>query len=208
MIGRTLTGALIALTIAASPALACKGEEIFSDDFADESGPWDQTQFSKIGGGHAELSMQPGYMGVVRLLADTPKEFDVCVDLTYPEVKNPDGGTTGGLAFWFKDYQNFFGVGTTPFGAAGAWRYNKEKYLRLSPFRKYEALKAGTGQTNTLRITAKGNQITFYANDQKLGSFRGVPEEAYIGLYATSATDETQNVWKFTNFKLTQPPEQ
>src|SRR5262249_43859740 len=120
MIGRAFTGALIALAIAASPALACKGEEIFSDDFADDGGPWDQTQFSKIGGGFAEVTMKPGYLGVVKLLADTPKEFDMCVDLIYPEAKTPDGGTTGGLAFWFKDYENFFYVGTTPIGAAGA----------------------------------------------------------------------------------------
>jgi hypothetical protein len=141
-------------------------------------------------------------------LADNPKEFDMCVDLTYPEAKNPDGGTTGGLAFWFNNYENFWVVGTTPVGAAGAYRYNKDKFLRLSPFKVYSALKAGAGQTNTLRITAKGNQVTFYANDQKLGAFRGVPEETFVGLFASSAQDETQNVWKFSNFKLTQPPAQ
>jgi hypothetical protein len=208
MIGRALMGALIALSIAASPALACKGEEIFSDDFSDDLGPWDQTQFSKIGGGKAELQLRPGYWGVVRFVGDTPKEFDVCVDITYPEAKNPDGGTAGGLAIWFKDYENTFVVATTPVGVAGVFRINKNKYTLLSPFRKYNPLKAGAGQTNTLRITAKGNQVTLYANDQKLASFRGAPEEAYIGLYAQSWEGETENVWQFQNFKLTQPPAQ
>jgi hypothetical protein len=145
MIARVMTGAMLALTIAASPALACKGEEIFSDDFADDAGPWDQTKFSTIGGGSAELKLDGGYWGVVRLLADTPKEFDVCVDITFPEAKNPDGGTAGGLAFWFKDYENAFVVATTPVGVAGAFRYNKNKYQLLSPYRKYDKFKTGAG---------------------------------------------------------------
>jgi hypothetical protein len=59
-----------------------------------------------------------------------------------------------------------------------------------------------------LRITAKSSQVTVYANDQKLVAFRGTPDEAYIGLYAQSWEGETANTWKFSNFKLTQPPPQ
>jgi hypothetical protein len=49
--------------------------------------------------------------------------------------------------------------------------------------------------------------VTVYANDKKVVSFRGTPEEAYIGLYAQSWEGETANAWKFSNFKLTQPPQ-
>ncbi len=57
MMLRTIAGAMLALAIAGGPALACKGDEIFSDDFADDSGPWDSTQFSTIAGGYAELKL-------------------------------------------------------------------------------------------------------------------------------------------------------
>ncbi len=142
----------------------------------------------------------------MRFLGDTPKEFDVCIDVTYPEAKKPDGGTAGGLAIWFKDYQNTYIVATTPAGVAGAHRYNKDKYGLVSPYRKQASLKAGVGEKNTLRVTAKGNQVTVYANDQRLFAFRGTPEEAYIGLYAQSWEGETSNTWKFSNFKLTEAP--
>ena len=36
---QTIAAAVLALTIAASPALACKGEEIYSDDFSSSDGP-------------------------------------------------------------------------------------------------------------------------------------------------------------------------
>jgi hypothetical protein len=206
MILRTIAGAMIALAIAASPALACKGPEIFADEFTDDSGPWDNTNFATIGGGQAELKMQPGYMGVLRYLGDLPKEFDVCVDITTPPAKNPDGGTLGGLAFWFKDYENAYFVGTTPIGAVGSFRVTKGRALVASPFRRQNALKAGAGSKNNLRITAKGNTITVYANDQRVASFRGVPEDGYIGLYAESSQQEDSNPWQFSNFKLSEAP--
>jgi len=206
MILRSFAGAMLALAIVASPALACQGDEIYSDDFSSGDGPWDNVDWATIGGGKAVLKLRPGYMGVLRFLGELPKEFDMCVDVTYPAAKNPDGGTVGGLGFWFKDYENTYIVGTTPVGALGSFRITKNRFLVASPFKVESALKAGAGSKNRIRVTAKGNTITVYVNDQRIRSFRGVPDEGYIGLYAESGQQEESNPWEFTNFKLTEAP--
>jgi hypothetical protein len=203
---RTIMGAMLALAIAGSPALACKGEEIFSDDFADDSGMWGSADFFKIGGGFLELKLQPGYKGVALFQGGQQKEFDACVDITYPEAKKPDGGTVAGFVFWFKDWPNHYVVGTTPVGAVGAYRMNKDKFGLQSPFRTNPAIKAGAGAKNTFRVTVKGNAITIYANDQRVAGFRGTPEDAWMGLFSESEQDNS-NAWKFSNFKLTEPPQ-
>ena len=205
MILRAITGAVFALAIAASPALACKGTEIFSDDFQNSDGPWDSAEWIKIGGGFAELTLPPTYGGVMRYLADPPPDFDLCVDITYPSISKPDGGGIGGIALWFKEFQDTYLVGTTPAGVMGALRIRQGKPLLLSPVRKYAAIKTGAGAKNTFRVTVKGNTVTMYANDQRTASFRGTPGEGTIGLFAESPQDGA-SPWKFSSFKLTEAP--
>ncbi len=202
---RSIVGAVLALAIAASPALACKGDEIFSDDFNEDSGMWPNADWITIGGGAMELKLRPGYQGFAAFRGESPKEFDACVDITYPDAKKPDGGTLAGIAFWFKDYDNYYGVGTTPVGAVGGFRVNKGKFALQAPFRKYNQVKGGTGAKNTFRVTVKGNNITVYANDQRVAGFRGVPDDGLMGLFAESEQDNA-NAWKFSSFKLTEPP--
>src|SRR5262245_54434950 len=61
MVLRAVTGAMLAFAIAASPALACKGDvEIYSDDFANADGPWETTEGVTLGKGFAELKPEPG----------------------------------------------------------------------------------------------------------------------------------------------------
>jgi len=204
---RTVVGALLALTIAASPALACKGEEIYSDDFTQPDGPWPNAAWFSINGGKAELKMEPGYRGVASYLGGNFTDFDVCVDITYPEAKNPDGGTYAGLVFWFKGMDDHYEVFTTPVGVVGAFRFTKSRALLASPVRKQGSLKAGAGATNTIRVTVKDKSVTVYANDEKVAAFKGIMPEGggYIGLMATSEKDQA-NVWQFSNFKLTEAP--
>jgi hypothetical protein len=204
---RSVVGAMLALAIAASPALACKGtQEIFSDDFAEDTGNWGNADWITIGGGSMELKLRAGYQGVARYLGDVPKDFDLCFDVTYPQTKSADGsGTLGGIALWFKDYDNMHAIITSPVGAIAAGKTANGKFTLLSPFRKYPSLKAGAGQKNTLRVTVKGNSVTVYANDQRAAVFRATPIEGDFGLYATSEQDNA-NAWKFSNVKMTDVP--
>jgi hypothetical protein len=206
MVLRAISGALVALAIAASPALACKGKEIFADDFQSDSGSWDNAEWIKIGGGFAELTLPAGYGGVMRYLGDTPKDFDMCVDITYPADATPEGGGgIGGVAFGFADYENVNLVVTAPLGVMGAVRIAKGKLLVASAFRKLTLLKAGPNGKNTVRITVKGNSVTLYANDQKVAGYRSQPGDGALGLYAEGDKDKPAT-WRFSNFKLTEAP--
>jgi hypothetical protein len=204
---RGFAGAMLALAVAASPALACKGEtEIHSDNFADAGGPWDGTDNVTIGGGYATLKTEPGKNAVLAYIGGQFKEFDVCADITIPATKNPDGGAVAGILFWFSgNPADFYGMIMTPGGMLGAIRVKDGKPLVMSPFRKQAAIKLGADAKNTFRITAKGNAVTVYANDQRVSSFRGTPTEGLLALYAEGERDQA-NAWKFSNFKLTDPP--
>ncbi len=200
-----ITAAMLALTIAASPALACKGEEIYSEDFSSSDGPWANAPWFNIAGGAAEFKMEPGNSGFIPYLGGNFKEFDVCVDVANPAFKNADAPPVAGLAFWFNDFQNMVAVLAAPAGVMFAISNNKGRNILASPPRKINAFKTGNGATNTLRVTAKGNNVAFYANDQRVGTFRGTPNDGLIGLIAESEKDQVTS-WKFSNFKLTEPP--
>jgi hypothetical protein len=202
---QTITAAVLALTIAASPALACKGEEIYADDFSSSDGPWANAPWFSIGGGAAEFKMEAGNSGFIPYLGGNFKEFDVCVDIANPAVKNADAPPVAGLGFWFNDFQNMAAVLLTPGGVMFSIRNSKGRNLLAAPPRKINALKVGNGTTNTLRITVKGQNVTFYANDTRVGAIRGTPEDGLIGLLAESEKDQVTS-WKFSNFKLTEAP--
>jgi hypothetical protein len=209
MIWRAITGATFALALAAGPALAdCTGDELFADDFSDPVASkdiWGQGDFFNINKGYLEIKVKPRYTGWVAVPSGQ-RDFNVCFDVTYPEAKNPDGGTYGGIVFWFKDWQNFYGVVTTPIGAAGAFRITKDRWLNLVPFYKRDVIKAGPGQKNSFQVTVKGSVGTVYANNEKLFAFRAVASEALdnVGLLAHSEEDQ-ENPWQFGNVKLTDP---
>src|SRR5262249_27944469 len=142
--------AIVILAIVASPALACEG--YLSDDFTADIGTWAVRPYGKIGGGKAEVSSNPGQTVFMMYQVFTFNEFDVCVDLTYPEAKDPNGGTEGGIAFWFKDIKNFYVVSTTPIGGIGAYRYVNDEQSSLINYYKQDSLKPGAGQKNSLRV--------------------------------------------------------
>jgi hypothetical protein len=202
---QTIAAAVLALTIAASPALACKGEEIYSEDFSNSDGPWATATWFSIAGGAAQFKMEPGQSGFIPYLGGNFKEFDVCVDVANPAFKNADAPPVAGLGFWFNDFQNMAAVLVTPAGVMFSIRNSKGRSLLASPPRKIAALKAGDGASNTLRVTVKGQNVTLYANDQRVAAFRGTPEDGVIGLLAESEKDQVTN-WKFSNFKLTEAP--
>jgi len=202
---QTIAAAVLALTIAASPALACKGEEIYSDDFSSADGPWAPAPWFSIAGGGAEFKLEPGNTGIIPYLGGNFKEFDACVDIANPAFKNPDAPPVAGLAFWANDFQNLGAVLLSPVGVMVSIRNTKGRSLLASPPRKVAALKSGNGAVNTLRVTVKGQNVTVYANDQRVASFRGNPEDGLVGLIAESEKDQVTS-WKFSNFKLTEPP--
>jgi hypothetical protein len=206
-----------ALFLATGSARACTGEEIFADDFSDPALSEDfwgvaGAKGRSVGKGYLEIKPQMGYVSFATIPSGRDvKEFDVCADVTYPEAKNPDGGTIGGFIFLFKDWDNYYEVGTTPVGGLAVFRNAKGKGTAVSaPFKVYDQLKKGAGSTNTIRVLLKGNTGTVFGNGQRLTAFRTVAADAAaatvgVALYASSEKEQ-ENGWKFGNVKLTEPP--
>jgi hypothetical protein len=212
MLGRQIAGAFVALAIASGSVFACEGDEIFADDFADpvfSADLWSKGDWITVGKGYLEIKNKPRFSAFAAIPSGST-EFDVCADVTYPEAKNPDGGTTGGFIFWFKDWDNHYTITTTPVGGLGVFRNAKGKSTAVSaPFKIYNQLKKGAGSVNTLRATLKGTSGTVYANGQKVTVFRAVAADEKaagtgIALYGSSEQDQ-ENAWRFGNVKLTEP---
>jgi len=211
MLSQLIVGAVLATAVSIGPVLACEGEEIFSDDFSDVTlsrDMWGGGDFISIEKGFLQIKNKPGYAGLTPIPLHQP-EFDACVDVIYPAANKPDG-THGGFAFWFKDWDNYYEVITTPAGGLGAFRSTKGRLLALGAFKIYPALKKGTGEKNTIRLSVKGNTGTVYGNGQRLMAFRAVAADAQaatigVALKASSEADQ-ENAWRFTNVKLTEPP--
>jgi hypothetical protein len=203
-------GAILALAVMSSPALACKGgEELASDDFTDGTA-WTDAPEASFGSGKLSLKPKPDQYAWVFWNNGYFDDADVCVDITYPSAKNPDGGVLGGLIFWWQPESNnvAYMLWTTPAGLVGVERREMKtgKVTTALPKRSNPAIKKGAGATNTWRITLKGNTATLYANDAKIAAFKGtglVGGDRLMGLYGLSTSDENNSTWVFSNFKVT-----
>jgi len=201
MLLKTILGGAFALVVAVSPALACKGTDIYSDDFSSSDGPWHKEGAVNIGGGFAELKASPNNPALILYEGAQIKDLDVCADITYPQARSPEEAGAGGILFWVNfEPVSIFIMGTTPEGMLGVVRISQGRALAVAPFRKYNFIKTGAGAKNNFRVTAKGGNVKVYANDQQAAAFRGQASDGFIGLYA-----EGNSAWKFSNFKLSEP---
>jgi hypothetical protein len=210
---RILSGAMLAVAVSASPALAaCDGDELFSDDFSDpqqSQDQWGTAEFLSFGDGYLQIKSKPGFTSFSKIPVNGAWEFDLCVDITYPEAKNPDGGTYAGVMFWFNDWKNYYYVWTTPVGGIGALRLFNDK-TRMMGKRFNVGLNAGAGTTNNFQVTVKSDVVTVYGNGQKLLAFKPVAKDAEaakveVALFAYSEKEQ-ENTWRFSNVRLTEPP--
>src|SRR5262249_6440598 len=95
---KCITGVLVAIALASTPALACKGRNtVFSDDFAREDAAWEAMfgDFS-VGNGRAQVKSEAGKLALVGYNGEFFDSGDACVDVVSPNVR---GGVMGGFLF-------------------------------------------------------------------------------------------------------------
>jgi len=206
-----LTGAMLAFALLSSPALACKGgEELGADDFSDGSA-WTEASEATFGSEKLALKPEPSKYAWVFWNNGDFDDADICVDMTYPTAKKPDGGVFGGIIFWYQYQANrvAYMLWSTPVGLVGVDRREMStgKLTTALPRRANPAIKKGAGATNTWRVSLKGNTATLYVNDAKLATFKGTGlaegSTRATGLYAASDAEENNSTWTFSNFKVT-----
>src|SRR5262249_8106948 len=87
---RFVTGALLALTVASSPALACKGPNvIFADDFAEADPGWGTSETVVIASSSIQLKSKPGGVAGSLYNGSFFEDADICIHLPSPAPTNP-----------------------------------------------------------------------------------------------------------------------
>lgn len=204
MVWKTVAGALVAISLAASPALACKGPNVLLEDNFSEADPsWAVYDKAVIEDGALKITADAGYLNWIWYDGSTFDNADVCVDVTIPELKNAQT-PVGGLIFLGADNANYYMAWMSPLGTVGVQRRVNSKWVNPVPARKAE-MKNKMGDSNTLRVTFEGTKATLYVNDKKVVDFKVQPPQgggARIGFIGESEA-ERANTWAFTNLKVT-----
>jgi TIR domain len=106
----------------------------------------------------------------------------------------------GGLIFWAKDYNDFYAFVISADGKFAIGRKLIGRWINPVAKTGTLAIKAGTGQTNKLRVRTEGHHLTASINNNQVATLEAEAPQgfSYIGLYGESA-GTAQNVWEFTN---------
>jgi hypothetical protein len=185
--------------------LACsdaqKGNVIFEDTFADDSGGWDRSSYTTVESPAFVIKLDKTAQSVVsENLTFDVKEGDFCVDVALPPSPH-ENGVAGGLTFWGSDYANYYVFIISPNSLASLWRKANGIWSQIvsgtAPIKPTE--------TNSIRAVAKGNLITLFVNDQEFKKVRAQNTGGLrFGMYTAADKPLTDPIeFKFQNYKVT-----
>jgi hypothetical protein len=102
----------------------------------------------------------------------TVKDADICSETVWPNGEQPMLGA--GLLFWGEDNRTYFQFGILNNGKYWIARKQDGKWLgTIAANVDSPAINKNPGESNTLRVTANGNNLTFYINGTKVRELRG-----------------------------------
>src|SRR5262245_14115307 len=192
----------------ASPAAACMGDKVLFEDRFEQADPgWGKYVQNRvvIGGGAMKVTPQSKRRQFVQYRGDLFEDVDVCVEITFPELKTPGAA---GLMFAYEDYVgfNYFWVNSAGMAGIDRWSDTAEKWLNPVTGRKVPELNTRAGSKVTLRVTLKGARATTYINSKEFAQLRIRPLElgGFVGVEADAG--QTPATWIFSNFKITNLP--
>ena len=198
---------LVASSLAATPALACKGKSIlYRDDFRKVDPAWDRHDWFSIGSGRAQMTPEIGKALTIVLNGATFDQADLCADIVMADPANPQKPFAG-VVFWVQDYGNLYGFMVSAAGTAAIVRAQNRKWALPVAWRKVPGLRTRPGAVNTLRITINADNATTYINDQTFVTISGQPPKdgGLIGFHGESEANHA-DTWSFANLKITDPP--
>jgi len=166
----------IASLFAALPALraaACEGQEvIFEDKFADDAGGWPIKESVEVKDGSFTFKLPADDMQSNLNVTYTVKDADICSETVWPAGDQPILGA--GLLFWGEDNRTYFQFGVLNNGKFWIARKQDGKWLgTVAANIDSAAINKAEGASNTLRVKANGNTVTFFINGTKVRELRG-----------------------------------
>jgi 3-keto-disaccharide hydrolase len=202
--GEISTGA-----VAAAPGCA-SGEVLFVDDFKSHDPTWGPADARlEIAKGQAVIKPIPGTRTFRWNRVFLFDDLDACA--TVRLSKNSVDPTTSyaGLMFWTENSRNYYQAVLAPNGYFTVARVVDGKVTSPRPveWTKLDNVEKGAKEKNTLRVAAKGDQVTVFVNGKEAASFKGERprQPSYVGLLAASAQSKRGDTWTITDFQVTKP---
>jgi hypothetical protein len=197
-----LASAMLAITAAASPALACKGTTVlFKDDFTKPNRAWARYpnwDFSFAANGGRLLGKAPeGKWGWLYYSASFFPDADACVDVIMPRA---DDAADKWAALGFDNGEDGLYTGTINFdGTIAVQKVTHDGWLAPIPTTESDAVKKGANAVNQIRLVWKAAEptVSFYVNDKLIDSFDAAPlrgRKIGLGFQTSGATVEFRNL--------------
>jgi len=198
--------ALAGLLTLSGPALACAGTEIiFEDKFEDEAGGWSHKDTVEVKDGSFVFKLPADDMQSNLNVTFTVEDADICTEAVWPA--GGDQPVLGaGLLFWGEGNRTYYQFGILNNGRFWIARKQDGSWLgTIAANVDSPAIKKSPGASNTLRVLAKGNKLTFYINGTKVRELRGqAPKGGWrFGISGDNFDKQKEATVLFTNMKVT-----
>ena len=198
--------AMASVLAGSSAALACAGSEvIFEDTFEDDAGGWSHKDGIEVKDGSFVLKLPADDMQSNLNVTFSVKNADICTEAVWPQGgEQPILGA--GLLFWGENNRTYYQFGVLNNGRFWIARKQDGAWLgTIAANIESPAIKTAPGASNTLRVDAKGNTLTFYINGTKVREVRGqAPSAAWrFGVSGDNFDKQKAATVLFTNMKVT-----
>jgi hypothetical protein len=196
-------------TVAAAAACA-DGKVLFEDGFTSQDPTWGPKDARlNIAGGEAVLSPVPGTRTFRWNRVFVFDDVDACATIRLAKPTSDSTASYAGLMFWVEDNRNYYQAVIAPNGYFTVARVVNGVVEAKRPvdWVKLDAVKTGAKEKNTLRVTAKGADVTISVNGKQVADFKGEPPKgpSYIGMLAASAPSKGGDDWSISDFRVTAP---
>ena len=138
--------------------------------------------------------------------ANLPNDMEASYSVTFVKAGDPTQGA--GLAFWAKDYNDYYALLTSPDGWFSIRSYT---YGRMSTILRQQDdnLKKGEGAENQIELITEDNQGTIFINGKEVANFPfpdQPPEDKSFQIgFEVYSGPEGQNTVAFSDFRVVQP---
>jgi hypothetical protein len=175
----------------------------FEDDFKSPDPGWGRypnTPFTFVDG---QAAIKPAANRSWRQLFESLffKNATICAQMKFPtQLKNLEGTSNGGLAFWAVNTSHYYAAAIHPNGYFSINRFITPNWARIVPPTKSSAIKTGLGAVNDVMVVYNQSLAAFYVNGQKIHEFRGQPPATggSMGMFAGSE-EEAEDEYRFLN---------
>jgi 3-keto-disaccharide hydrolase len=203
ILGLAVAGLFVA---SSGQAKACDGSKIiFEDKFDDDAGGWSIKDTIEVKDGSFVFKLPADDMQSNLNVTFTVKDADICTEAVWPQGGDPPV-LGAGLLFWGEDNRTYYQFGILNNGKFWIARKQDGAWLgTIAANIDSPAINTSPGDSNTLRVDAKGNTLAFFVNGTKVRELRGqAPTGGWrFGMSGDNFDKQKDATVLFTSMKVT-----